>query len=49
MSAINDLRFHFKKLEKDKTIKHKICTEKEIIKKGAKISKTEKRKSMEKN
>lgn len=46
MSAISDLSFHFKKLEKDYTIKHKRNTKKETIK--SKISKIEKRKSTEK-
>lgn len=35
MSAISDLRFHFKKIEKDDTIKHKRNTKKEMIKTGA--------------
>lgn len=48
-STISNLNFHFKKLEKDDTIKHHRYIKKEIIKTRAKISKIEKIKSIEKN
>lgn len=44
MSAISDLSFHFKKLEKDDTIKHKRNAKKEMIKTRAKVSEIEKKK-----
>lgn len=47
-SKTNDLSFHFKKLEKEWQVKHKISRRREIIKIRAEINEIENRKSIEK-
>lgn len=48
-SKINDLSFHFKKLEKEGQIKHNISRRKEIIKIRVKVNEIKYKKVIEKN